>query len=160
MRSVDADLGVASVVVHKNKILLVQEAKGPYSGKWGLPKGFVDQDELPADAILRELSEECGLEGRVSGVMGIRETVHSGRVCIFIVYRVDVDEHVLRICTDEISDAGFFGIEEMKGLDWISDVMEFLASAGLNDSSSLFSLDMAPIRMRPYMVHLGSEVSA
>ena len=160
MRTVDADLGVASVVVRDNKILLVQEAKGPHAGKWGLPKGFVNQDELPADAILRELMEECGLTGCVSGVMGIRETVHQGKVCIFIVYRVEVDSHEIQSCCEEISDAGFFKVEEMKKLEWISDVMEFLALAGLQDSGTLFSLDMAPIRMRPYMVHLGKEVSA
>ncbi len=31
-------------------------------GKWDLPKGKIDYDESPAEAAIREVKEECGLE--------------------------------------------------------------------------------------------------
>ena len=57
------DVGVAAAVVRNNHVLLVQEARGPYEGRWGLPKGYVDPDESIEHAVLRELKEETGLDG-------------------------------------------------------------------------------------------------
>ena len=68
MKGLPCDLGVAAVVSSDDKILLVKEGTGPFKGKWGLPKGFVDKGELPRDAALRELKEECGLDGEVVGL--------------------------------------------------------------------------------------------
>ncbi len=62
MASVKCDLGVAAVIVKDNAVLLVKEATGRYSGHWGLPKGYVDDGELPRDAALRELREECDVD--------------------------------------------------------------------------------------------------
>ena len=47
MGSVRCDLGVAAVVTNESQVLLVKESAGRYSGHWGLPKGYVDEDELP-----------------------------------------------------------------------------------------------------------------
>ena len=49
------DVGVAVVVRKNDSILLVREATGRYAGKWGIPKGRVDEEETPLDAALREL---------------------------------------------------------------------------------------------------------
>jgi ADP-ribose pyrophosphatase YjhB (NUDIX family) len=37
------------------------------STKWSIPKGFIDEDETPAQAALKEAYEEAGLTGRVIG---------------------------------------------------------------------------------------------
>ena len=47
MRAVNADLGVAAVVIKNSKILLVQEARGTHIGQWGLPKGYVNTESYP-----------------------------------------------------------------------------------------------------------------
>lgn len=41
------------------------------SGKWGIPKGFVDRGDSPEQAALNEAFEEAGLSGRViDGAIG------------------------------------------------------------------------------------------
>jgi 8-oxo-dGTP pyrophosphatase MutT (NUDIX family) len=35
--------------------------------RWGIPKGYIDGDDSPADAALTEAREEAGLIGRVEG---------------------------------------------------------------------------------------------
>lgn len=43
------------------KILLIQRDGEPYAGEWAMPGGFVDMDETPEEAAMRELEEETGL---------------------------------------------------------------------------------------------------
>ena len=107
MRAVNADLGVAAVVIKNSKILLVQEARGTHIGQWGLPKGYVEHGELPADAVLRELREECGIHGTVEGICGIRECLRNGLVRLFIAYKIHSEHDSLMIDVDEISNAKY-----------------------------------------------------
>jgi 8-oxo-dGTP diphosphatase len=43
-------------------ILLIERGKEPYKGKWALPGGFVEMDELLEKACIRELEEETGIK--------------------------------------------------------------------------------------------------
>jgi len=51
----------AIVVDESNRVLLLKHVFRPGSG-WGLPGGFLNQGEQPAEAVKRELLEEVGLE--------------------------------------------------------------------------------------------------
>ena len=97
MRAIPTDLGVAACVVKDSKILLVKESRGSKAGFWGMPKGAVDQGESPAKAVLRELREECGIGGKVLGLIAIRERVNNGIPGIFIAYSVTIDEYEIKI---------------------------------------------------------------
>ena len=107
MRPIPLDLGVAAIVLRDSKILLVQEARGPHEGQWGLPKGYVNPGELPASAVVRELNEECGIIGTVTGICGVRECVRNELARIFIAYHVQTSNQPLAIDVDEaLSELG------------------------------------------------------
>ncbi len=55
---------VDAIVVKKGtgELLLIQRANDPFAGKWALPGGFVEMDELLVDSCKRELEEETGLK--------------------------------------------------------------------------------------------------
>ncbi len=63
---------VAALIVNeKNEILLIRRGIEPGRGEWALPTGFIEQSELPEQAVLRELKEETGLKGKVKNLIGI-----------------------------------------------------------------------------------------
>jgi len=65
-------ISAAGGVVERKKSLLVIERLG----KWDLPKGKIERNELPPVAAYREIEEECGISGHVLyDVIG--ETYHT-----------------------------------------------------------------------------------
>lgn len=55
----------------KGEVLLVKRGKEPGKGKWALPSGFIEIDETPEKACLRELKEETGLKGEIVRLVGV-----------------------------------------------------------------------------------------
>lgn len=53
------DLVVAGYTVHKGKVLLIHHRK---SNLWLPPGGHIDENEVPNDALLREIKEELNLD--------------------------------------------------------------------------------------------------
>lgn len=56
----------------RERVLLTRIADGyPGAGRWHLPGGGTDYGEQPAEAVLRELAEETGYEGRILSLLGV-----------------------------------------------------------------------------------------
>lgn len=52
-------------------VLLIKRGRDPYKGKWALPGGFVEHNEIVEEAVLRELMEETGIQGKITGFAGV-----------------------------------------------------------------------------------------
>ena len=61
--STTSDSIVTKVVDGKEHILLIERGRPPFKGELACPGGFIDYDEDPMDAAIRELKEECGIDG-------------------------------------------------------------------------------------------------
>ncbi|MBO4209081.1 NUDIX hydrolase [Micromonospora echinofusca] len=60
-----------------DRVLLAMIADGyPGAGRWHLPGGGTDHGEQPVTALLRELVEETGQLGRVTGLLGV-DSLHN-----------------------------------------------------------------------------------
>lgn len=153
MRSNVCDLGVAACVVNNGRILLIKESKGPHSSKWGVPKGFVESGELPAQAALRELFEECGLSGEIIGITALRERVRKGQTGVFMAYLVAPDSLEITLNSGEISDFGWFSLEELDSVEWLSHTMHSISVASINHYSSMEMVDHSEEKNEPYLVH-------
>lgn len=76
-------VGVGTVVLDGDRVLLVKRGRPPALGKWSIPGGLVDLGETTAEAARREVLEECGIRARLVGIAGVVDRVirdDSGRV--------------------------------------------------------------------------------
>ena len=97
-------------------MLLVRRANEPYQGCWTLPAGFVDAGEDPAEAIVRELLEETGMQGHVTALHDVLAgQEHPRGAHILIVYRVELLAGELAP-GDDVDRAAFFNPNELPPL--------------------------------------------
>ncbi|MDX6739267.1 NUDIX hydrolase [Actinocorallia sp. A-T 12471] len=120
-----------AVVVEDGNILLARFIGGDRP-RWILPGGGLEHGEDPADAVLRELTEETGYTGRITRLLGVH-SFHmprrdlDGDIVDFhglrVLYEVARTGGELRHETDNSTDrAEWFPLSEIHGLDLMDQV--------------------------------------
>lgn len=61
---------VAAIVEHDGKVLLARNKAWKHK-MYGLITGFLEKNETPESAVLREVKEELGLDGELVGLVGL-----------------------------------------------------------------------------------------
>lgn len=82
----DPKVAVLAFVVHEERLLLVRRALPPRQGEWAMPAGFMDYDEDPRQAVMREVLEETGLHVRVERLLEIFPRRDDGQADLVIAY--------------------------------------------------------------------------
>ena len=68
-----------AVIRRDDKVLLTRvSSRGYHSGQWSLPGGGVEHGERPADALVREVHEECGVTCEVGPLLDVIDDHFSG----------------------------------------------------------------------------------
>ncbi len=112
-----------AVCVAKNgrgKILIVKRNIKPGINKWALPGGFVESEEMPEIACLRELKEETGLKGEIKNLIGIyiQKSREYGSLLV-IGYEVEIFQGSL-LLNNELKDAKFFSKKDLPAIPFSS----------------------------------------
>lgn len=72
-------LGAYAVVVRGDAALLTRiSPRGFHTGSWTLPGGGIGHGESPRTGLLRELREECGVDGTVGELLAVHDDHFSG----------------------------------------------------------------------------------
>lgn len=81
-------VGAGTLITDGDRLLLVKRAQDPWAGYWNLPAGYVERDEAPESAALRETREETGFDAASDGLFGVFHFTDDPRGAgILIVYR-------------------------------------------------------------------------
>jgi len=111
----------------RGRVLLVQRARPPFLGSWGLPGGFCEWKETTEKCCVRETREETGLVVKVTELRGVYSKpnrdprVHN----ITVLYAV----RVLRGRAkggDDAADARWFTPRELRRLRFAFDHREIV----------------------------------
>ena len=111
------NLATDSIVTKGDNILLITRGRDPFKGMHAFPGGFVDYGEDPEDACLRELKEECDVDGQgkpelicVAGAPSRDPRKH----VVSIVYNVDIDPEAKVNAGDDAATAKWYNIYEVR----------------------------------------------
>jgi 8-oxo-dGTP diphosphatase len=109
----DPKVAAGVLTEQDDRVLLIRRLYEPHIGDWALPAGFVEIDEGPVTAALRELTEETGLIGRITGFIGTYhiEVDPRGSIVMILYYAQIVGGEL--IAGDDAQEVGFFGPDEL-----------------------------------------------
>jgi 8-oxo-dGTP diphosphatase len=114
--------GVGVAVIDAARVLLVRKDRGPWSGHWAVPGGRVEMGERLADAAIREVREETGLDVRLGPVIWTGEVIDSEFPPQWHFVLVDYVGFVLGgdlIAGDDAAEARWVTIDEARQLTLI-----------------------------------------
>jgi len=88
---------VDAIATHKGKFLLMLRNKAPVKGFWWVPGGRIRRGESLEEAVLRELREETGLEGRIIRRVGVINQIFPEIHTISVFFHIEVEDEKVQL---------------------------------------------------------------
>ncbi len=112
----DPKVAVVIFVTDGDRLLLIKRQNDPAKGRWALPAGFIDDDEAPQLAAIRETQEETGLTIALDRLLDLLHRPDAdGLADIVIAYQAHVVGGVLA-AADDADDAAWFARDALPEL--------------------------------------------
>ncbi len=116
----DPKVAAGVLALQDERVLLVRRVMQPYAGLWSIPAGFVNANEDPALAAVRECMEETGLNASVDELYEfLTGREHARGADIFLVYRVHIIGGNLQ-ASDDADRAEWFPLTALPELAFTS----------------------------------------
>ncbi len=125
------ELCVGAVAVEQDRILLIRRGHGPGAGLWSVPGGRVEAGETMAQAVVRELREETGLEAVCEGLVGWVERIGEDYHYVIADFRVTVMSSTPPSADSDAAAAAWVPLGEVGGLPLVDGLAEFLHGHGV-----------------------------
>ena len=122
---------VGAVVVVDDDLLLIRRGRGAAQGEWSVPGGRVQPGEALAEAVVRELAEETGLEGICEDLVGWAERIGDDHHYVILDFRVTLLERVEPTAGDDAAEARWVPLADVAELNLVEGLAEFLHDHGI-----------------------------
>ena len=106
----DPKLVACSIVEVDKRIILLKRSIMPAKGMWVVPGGYVDRGEVLESAAMREALEECGIEIKITDLLGVYS--YPGLTEVVVFYIADYVSGTI-IAGDESLDISMVDCEEI-----------------------------------------------
>lgn len=122
---------VGAIAVDDERLLLVRRGRGPAAGSWSVPGGRVKLGETLAEAVVRELAEETGLEGVCGALVDWVERVGADHHFVIFDFLVEVLAPGAPQAGDDAAEAAWVPLGEVADLDLVDGLAELLHAHGI-----------------------------
>lgn len=124
---------VTGVVIHNGKVLLARHTYDAGIGKLILPGGYVDYNETPQAALVREYLEETGVTVKPESIIGIRFNMHDW----YVAFKAEYVSGTPRTDNDENSEVVWIETEEALKRNDVPDLTKKLIQSAVSDNKGL-----------------------
>ncbi|HEY6532372.1 MAG TPA: NUDIX hydrolase [Acidimicrobiales bacterium] len=122
---------VGAIVVHDGTLLLVRRGHGPAAGEWSVPGGRVEWGETLAEAVVREVAEETGLECVCGELLGWVEHLDDEYHFVILDFVSTVLEHGAPVAGDDAAEVRWVPLADVGDLRLVDGLAEFLHDNGI-----------------------------
>ena len=126
-----AEVCVGAVAVDDEHLLLVRRGRQPGASRWSVPGGRVEAGETLAEAVVRELSEETGVEGVCGPLLGWVERIGRDHHFVILDFAVTVLDRVDPVAGDDAAEAAWVPLGDVAELNLVEGLAEFLHDHGI-----------------------------
>jgi len=125
---------VGVVCLRGREVLLVRRSKPPRQGEWSLPGGRIEWGERTANAALRELVEETGVEAELTGLIDVVDGVFGPDTHYVLI------DYAARWLSgepragDDAADAAFHSLDALEGLGLWDETRRIILMAAVLDA--------------------------
>ncbi len=127
-------VGVGAVVVRNEELLLIRRGHAPGEGQWSLPGGRVEGGEMLAEAVVRELAEETGLEGVCGPFLGWVERIEPDGHFVILDFEVTLLEGGAGRAGSDAAEVAWVALGDVADLELVEGLAELLHEHGIIDT--------------------------
>jgi 8-oxo-dGTP diphosphatase len=122
---------VGAIAVDGDQLLLVRRGQGPAGGRWAIPGGRVEWGETTAEAVVREMAEETGLDSLCDAFVDWVERIGDGYHYVILDFRVTVLSSHAPTAGDDAAEARWVPLGDVASLPLVDGLAEFLHGHGI-----------------------------
>ena len=119
------------MAVDDERILMIRRGHGPAAGAWSVPGGRVEAGETLAEAVVRELREETGLDGVCESLVGWVERIGAGYHYVILDFFVTIVGGDDPVAGGDAAEAAWVPLAGVAELALVEGLAEFLHDHGI-----------------------------
>ena len=124
-------IGVGSIIIEADRVVLVKRAHPPIQGHWSIPGGVLEVGEMVREAAVREAREETGLIVEPGELLGVFDRILRDPDQRVQYHYVLIDFLCLRVggellAASDAAEVRWFTREELPTLNLAEDTLEVI----------------------------------
>jgi ADP-ribose pyrophosphatase YjhB (NUDIX family) len=125
------ELCVGAIAVDAGRILLIRRGHEPAKGAWSIPGGRVERGETLAEAVLRELAEETGVEGVCEHLVGWAERISDRHHFVILDFAVTILSSAPPVAASDAAEVAWVRLDQLGDLTLTEGLADFLHDHGV-----------------------------